>query len=71
VLGARAGFASGAWDFSTVVTNMLNNHDPIFGTFNANARTGVLERFLTPLNARTVSFIVRRSFGDRGSDNDN
>jgi iron complex outermembrane recepter protein len=70
VLGARAGYSYRAWDFSVVVTNALNNHDPIFGTFNANARTGELERFLTPLNARTFSFIVRRSFGNRGSDND-
>jgi hypothetical protein len=36
-----------------------------------NAQTGELERFLTPLNARTISFIVRRSFGNRGSDDDN
>jgi iron complex outermembrane recepter protein len=71
VLGARAGYSYRAWDFSAVVTNALNNHDPIFGTFNANARTGELERFLTPLNARTLSFIVRRSFGNRGSDDDN
>ena len=71
VLGGRAGYSYGAWDFSTVVTNVLNSHDPIFGTFNANASTGELERFLTPLNARTISFIVRRSFGNRGSDDDN
>jgi iron complex outermembrane receptor protein len=71
VLGARAGYAYRAWDFSAVVTNALNNHDPIFGTFNANAQTGELERFLTPLNARTFSFIVRRSFGNRGADDDN
>jgi iron complex outermembrane receptor protein len=70
VLGARAGYSYGAWDISTVVTNLLNNRDPVFGTFNANARTGDLERFLTPLNARTFSFIVRRSFGNRGSDSD-
>jgi iron complex outermembrane receptor protein len=71
VMGARAGFSYRSWDFSTVVTNLLNSHDPIFGTFNANARTGELERFLTPLNARTFSFIVRRSFGNRGADDDN
>jgi iron complex outermembrane receptor protein len=71
VLGGRAGYSFKAWDFSTVATNVLNNHDPIFGTFNANARTGELERFLTPLNARTITFIVRRSFGNRGSDDDN
>ena len=71
VLGARAGFAYRAWDFSAVVTNLFNNHDPVFGTFNANASTGELERFLTPLNARTFNFIVRRSFGERGADDDN
>jgi iron complex outermembrane receptor protein len=71
VLGARAGVSYKAWDFSAVATNLLDNHDPIFGTFNANARTGELERFLTPLTARTFSLIVRRSFGNRGSDEDN
>jgi iron complex outermembrane recepter protein len=71
VLGARAGVTYKAWDFSAVATNLLDNHDPIFGTFNANARTGELERFLTPLTARTFSLIVRRSFGNRGSDEDN
>ena len=71
VLGTRAGYSYRAWDFSAVVTNVLDNHDPVFGTFNANAGTGQLERFLTPLTARTVTFIVRRSFGDRGSDDDN
>ena len=71
VLGARAGYSYRNWDFSTVVTNVLNNHDPVFGTFNANAGTGQLERFLTPLNARTFTFIIRRSFGNRGSDDDN
>ncbi len=71
VLGARAGFAYGAWDFSTTVTNVLNNHDPVFGSFNANAGTGQLERFLTPLSARSFNFIIRRSFGNRGSDADN
>ncbi|MEP7064473.1 MAG: TonB-dependent receptor [Gemmatimonadota bacterium] len=71
VLGARAGLSYRAWDFSAVVTNLLDNHDPVFGTFNANAQTGELERFLTPLNARTFSFIVRRSFGTRGSSEGN
>ena len=40
VLGARAGYTYQAWDFSAVVTNALNSHDPIFGTFNANAQNG-------------------------------
>ena len=71
VLGARAGYSYRNWDFSTVVTNVLDNHDPVFGTFNANESTGQLERFLTPLTARTFTFIIRRSFGNRGSDDDN
>ena len=70
VLGGRAGYTHGAWDFSMVVTNALNNHDPVFGTFNENAETGGLERFLTPLTARTFNFIIRRTFGNPGSDTD-
>ncbi|HEY7878432.1 MAG TPA: TonB-dependent receptor, partial [Gemmatimonadaceae bacterium] len=70
VLGARAGFSYKAWDFSAVVTNLLDSHDPVFGTFNANERTGQLERFLTPLTARTFNFIIRRTFGNPGSDAD-
>ena len=45
VLGARAGYAYRAWDFSAVVTNLLNNHDPMFGTFNANAQNGRARAF--------------------------
>jgi len=71
LLGARAGYSYRNWDLSAVVTNALNNHDPMFGTFNENGSTGQLERFLTPLNARTFNFIIRRSFGSRGSDDDN
>jgi iron complex outermembrane receptor protein len=71
VLGARAGYSYRNWDISTVVTNVLDNHDPVFGTFNANESTGQLERFLSPLTARTFTFIIRRSFGNHGSDDDN
>ncbi|MEO8879250.1 MAG: TonB-dependent receptor [Gemmatimonadaceae bacterium] len=70
VLGARAGYTLRNWDFSGVMTNVLNNHDPVFGTFNANAGTGQLERFLTPLNARILVFKISRSFGPRGQDSD-
>ena len=70
LLGARAGVSYRAWDLSVVVSNALDNHDPVFGTFNENGQTGNLERFLTPLNARTVNVILRRSFGNRGSDTD-
>jgi hypothetical protein len=35
----------------------------MFGTFNENRQTGVLERFLTPINGRSLKLIVRREFG--------
>jgi len=36
------------------VTNLVDSHAAIFGTFNENRQTGELERFLAPLNARAV-----------------
>jgi outer membrane receptor protein involved in Fe transport len=70
LVGVRAGYAWRNWNFSGVVSNVLNNHDPMFGTFNANAGTGQLERFLTPLNARSFVFKIARTFGPRGQDSD-
>jgi outer membrane receptor protein involved in Fe transport len=61
----RLGFSRARWEISTVISNVLNSHQPIFGTFNENRQTGVLERFLTPLNARSIKLIVRRSFGSK------
>ena len=59
----RVGFSRARWEISAVATNLLNSHRPIFGTFNENRQTGELERFLTPLNARSFKLVVRRSFG--------
>jgi iron complex outermembrane recepter protein len=61
--GVRAGITRGDWELSTIVTNVFNSHEAIFGTFNENRRTGALERFLTPLGARTVKLVLSRSFG--------
>jgi outer membrane receptor protein involved in Fe transport len=61
----RVGFSRARWEISAVISNVLNSHQPIFGTFNENRQTGVLERFLTPLNARSIKLIVRRSFGSK------
>jgi outer membrane receptor protein involved in Fe transport len=61
--GARAGLTRGDWEVSAIVTNVFNSHRAVFGTFNENRRTGELERFLTPLGARTVKVVVSRSFG--------
>jgi iron complex outermembrane recepter protein len=59
----RAGFSRARWEISAVISNVLDSHRPIFGTFNENRQTGALERFLTPLNARSIKIIVRRAFG--------
>jgi hypothetical protein len=42
---------------------VFDRHPPTFGTFNENRNTAALERFLTPLNARSFRLVVRRSFG--------
>jgi hypothetical protein len=61
----RAGFTRADWEISGVLSNVFNQHSPVFGTFNENRNTGALERFLTPLTARSFKLVVRRSFGDR------
>ena len=70
LVGARAAYGYRGWTLSGVVTNVFNNHSPVFGTFNQNARTGELERFLTPLNARSFVLKISRTFGPSGSDSD-
>jgi len=63
VANLRAGFSRANWELSAVVTNAFNRQPAIFGTFNENRRTGALERFLTPMNARSFKLVVRRAFG--------
>ena len=52
------------WDsrLSVLGNNILDSRAATFGTFNENRRTGELERFLTPLTARSVKLVVRRRF---------
>jgi iron complex outermembrane recepter protein len=59
----RVGFSRARWEISAVVSNVFDSHRPIFGTFNENRRTGALERFLTPMNARGLKVVIRRGFG--------
>jgi outer membrane receptor protein involved in Fe transport len=54
------------WSIGTVVSNVFDSRAAIYGTFNENRRTGELERFLTPLNARSFTVVVRRGFGAGG-----
>jgi iron complex outermembrane recepter protein len=63
VANLRAGFSRGPWEINGIVTNVFNEDGPVFGTFNENRQTGALERFITPLNARSFKLVVRRSFG--------
>ena len=60
----NSGFSRANWDLSAVVTNVFDNHAAVFGTFNENRQTGALERFLTPMNARSFKLVLRRSFGE-------
>ncbi|HEV8177359.1 MAG TPA: TonB-dependent receptor, partial [Gemmatimonadales bacterium] len=59
----RMGFSRARWEISAVLSNAFQKKSPIFGTFNENRQTGTLERFLTPINARALKIVVRRSFG--------
>lgn len=64
VADARVGYGAGGWEIAAIVTNLFDSKRAVFGTFNENRRTGELERFLTPLNARGFKLIVRREFGE-------
>jgi outer membrane receptor protein involved in Fe transport len=53
----------GTWSIAGIVANVFDSQRAVFGTFNENRQTGELERFLTPLQARSFKLIVRRGFG--------
>ncbi len=63
VTNLRMGFSRAQWEVSAVLWNAFDNKGAIFGTFNENRRTGALERFLTPMNARSLKVVLRRTFG--------
>jgi len=63
VANLRAGFTRSRWEVSAILSNAFDEQGPVFGTFNENRQTGGLERFLTPLNARSFKLVVRRAFG--------
>jgi iron complex outermembrane receptor protein len=63
VMAVRAGLSLGAWEVNGVVNNLFNSHRAVFGTFNQNRQSGELERFLSPMNARSLKVVVSRSFG--------
>jgi outer membrane receptor protein involved in Fe transport len=61
----RLGWEGRGWSIGAVVMNIFDSQAATFGTFNENRRTGQLERFLTPLNARAFKVVVRRGFGSQ------
>lgn len=63
VFGARAGVDFGGWEVSAIADNLFDSTRAVFGTFNVNRQNGQLERFLTPLNARTLKLVLRRQIG--------
>ena len=63
VVDARANVRSGPWSVDVTVRNLLDTRAATFGTFNENRETGALERFLMPLEARSLRLQVGRSIG--------
>jgi iron complex outermembrane receptor protein len=56
----RVGYDARAWEVRVSVANLLDRDHATFGTFNINQGAGgVLERFLTPGEPRSVALSVR------------
>ena len=62
VTNGRVAFGFDPWAIEWIIHNMFNTDDAMFGTFNLNHGNGELERFLTPINGRSLKFVLRRSF---------
>jgi outer membrane receptor protein involved in Fe transport len=66
VADARVGVESGRWEINGIVTNLFQNKDALFGTFNINQGNPdgpTVERFLTPNHRRAFRLVVRSTFG--------
>lgn len=63
IADARLGYELGGWEVVGIVTNVFDSGSAVFGTFNENARTGELERFLTPAHARAFKVVLGRRLG--------
>jgi outer membrane receptor protein involved in Fe transport len=70
VADARVGFEIGRWEIKGIVTNLFQNRNAIFGTFNVNQGNPnglTVERFLTPQQRRAFRVVVRTSLGGSGN----
>jgi outer membrane receptor protein involved in Fe transport len=66
VADARVGVEFGRWEVNGIVTNLFQNENPIFGTFNINQGNPnglTVERFLTPNARRAFRLVVRTTLG--------
>ena len=50
-----------------MLSNLFDSKRAVFGTFNENRQSGELERFLTPVGARSLRVVLRREFGAASS----
>jgi iron complex outermembrane receptor protein len=69
VADARVGVEIGRWEVNGIVTNLFQNENPIFGTFNINQESPsgpAVERFLTPNQRRMFRLVVRTTLGGTG-----
>ena len=60
---ARLAMEVREWEVALLAENLFDSHAATFGTFNENRRTGALERFLAPMNARALKLVVRWRWG--------
>ncbi|HET8833187.1 MAG TPA: TonB-dependent receptor [Gemmatimonadales bacterium] len=70
VADARVGVEFGRWEINAIVTNLFQNENPIFGTFNINQGNPgglTVERFLTPNARRAFRLVVRTRLGGPGT----
>ena len=66
VADARVGVEFGRWEINGIVTNLFQNDNAIFGTFNINQGNPggpTVERFLTPSHRRAFRLVVRTTLG--------
>jgi hypothetical protein len=66
VADARVGVEFGRWEINAIVTNVFQNENAIFGTFNINQGNPdgpTVERFLTPNHRRAFRLVIRTTLG--------
>ena len=66
VADAHVGIEVGRWEINGIVTNLFQNKNAIFGTFNINQGNPdgpTVERFLTPDARRAFRLVVRTTIG--------